>query len=135
MVAMEPMAVPYAAHADRAAAVTGGVTSPESEGAKTANDMASAEASTTEAATHATTMTAATAMAAAASTTAHQHQQTAPCTQNGVTSIDRLREGCRGRKSKRKSARPIRRHRCFPLRSMQAKLSLWLAKRKPTCSR
>jgi hypothetical protein len=28
MVAMEPMAAPYAAHADRAVAVTGGVTSP-----------------------------------------------------------------------------------------------------------
>jgi hypothetical protein len=108
MVAMEPMGTPYAAHAaDHLAPVTD-VTSPESEGAnvtsaETATAMASAEATTTEAAAHATAE-AATAMTAAAPTTAHQHQQTAPCTQIGVTGIDHCREGCRGRKSKRKSA-------------------------------
>ena len=103
MVAMEPMAAPFAAHAGHAATVTD-VTSLESEGANvtsavTATDMASAGATTTEAAAHATAVTAATAM-----TAAHEHQQTAPCTQIGVTGIDRLREGCRGRKSNRKSA-------------------------------
>jgi len=111
MVAMEPMAVPYAAHADHAAPVTD-VTSLESEGANvtsagTATDMASAEATTTEAAAHATTTTAAAPTTTAAPTTAmtasHQHQQTAACIQIGVTGIARLREGCRGRKSNRKS--------------------------------
>jgi len=107
MVAMEPMAVPYAAHADHAAPVTD-VTSLECEGAGTATDMASAEATTTEAAAHATSTTAAapTTTAAApttAMTASHQHQQTAACIQIGVTGIARLREGCRGRKSNRKS--------------------------------
>ena len=107
MAAMEPMAVPYATHAAHAVRVTD-LTSPESEGAnvtsaETATDMASAEATTTEAAT-AMTATATTAMTAAAPTTFRQHQQTAPCIQIGVIGIARLREGCRGRKSKRKSA-------------------------------
>ena len=102
MEAMEPMAVPYAAHADHAAPVTD-VTFPESEGAnvtsaETATDVASAEATATEASAHATAMT------AAALTTAHQQQQSAPRTQIRVVGIDRLREGCRRRKSKRKSA-------------------------------
>src|SRR5262249_23503467 len=39
-----------------------------------------------------------------AMTAAHQHQQTTLCAQIGVTGIDRLCEGCRGRKSKRKCA-------------------------------
>jgi len=111
IVAMEPMAVPYAAHADHAAPVAD-VTSLESGGgnvtsAEAATDMASAEATTTEAAAHATAESAAT-MTTAASTTAmtaaHQYQQTAPRIQIGVTGIARLREGCRGRKSNRKSA-------------------------------
>jgi len=103
MVAMEPMAVPYAADADHAAPVTD-VTSPEPGGANvTSAETAAAEATTTEAAAHATAE-AATAMTAAAMTAAHQHQQTALCIQIGVTGIDRLREGCRGRKSNRKSA-------------------------------
>jgi hypothetical protein len=112
MVAMDPMAVPYAAHADHAAPVTD-VTSLESEGANvtsagTATDMASAEATTTEATTteaaaHATATTAAAPAAATAMTASHQHQQTAACIQIGVTGIARLREGCRGRKSNRKS--------------------------------
>jgi hypothetical protein len=178
MVAMEPMAVPYAAHADHAAPVTD-VTSLESEGANvtsagTATDMASAEATTTEATTteaaaHATATTAAaptTAAPTTAMTASHQHQQTAACIQIGVTGIDRLREGC-GRKSNRKSADDTKSedaafHDCtshghlhdkfiappqaiaghlqlatdpppsgFFLRSMQAKLRLWLAKLKP----
>src|SRR6516225_1468268 len=100
MVTIEPMAAPYAAHASPLTAHPTDVTSPESEGAnvssaETATDMASAEATTAEAAT---TMT------AAAPTTFHRHQQTAPCIQIGVIGIARLREGCRGRKSKRKSA-------------------------------
>src|SRR5262249_36390498 len=106
MVAMEPMAAPYAAHAGHAAPVTD-VTSREAEGANvTSAETATDMATTTEAAAHATAMAsaeAATTMTAAAPTTAHQHQQTAPCTQIGVTGIDRLRERCRGRKSKRKS--------------------------------
>jgi hypothetical protein len=97
-VAMEPMAAPYAAHATHVVtAHPADLTSPESEGAdvtsaETATDMASAEA-----AAHAAAM-------AAASTTADQHQQTAPCIQIGVIGMAHLREGCRGRKSKRKSA-------------------------------
>ena len=170
MVAMDPMAVPYAAHADHPARVTD-VTSPKPGGANvtsadTATDRASAEATTTEAAAH-TTAEAATAMTATAMTAAHEHQQTALCTQIGVIGIDRLREGCRGRKSNRKSADDTKRedaafHDCtshghlhdkfiappqaiaghlqlatdpppsgFFLRSMQAKLRLWLAKLKP----
>ena len=79
---MEPMTVPYAAHADHAAPVTD-VTSAVSVGAnvasaETATDMASAEATTTEAATY-STMTAA--GAATAMTAAHQYQQTALCSQ------------------------------------------------------
>jgi len=105
MVTIEPMAAPYAAHASPLTAHPTDVTSPESEGAnvssaETATDMASAEATTAEAAT----TEAATTMTAAAPTTFHQHQQTAPCIQIGVIGIARLREGCRGRKSKRKSA-------------------------------
>jgi hypothetical protein len=42
-------------------------------------------------------------VASAAPATVHQHQQAAPCIQIGVIGIARLREGCRGRKSKRKS--------------------------------
>jgi len=115
IVAMEPMAVPYAAHADHAAPVAD-VTSLESGGgnvtsAEAATDMASAEATTTEAAAHATAESAAMTAAAAstatsttAMTAAHQYQQTAPRIQIGVTGIARLREGCRGRKSNRKSA-------------------------------
>jgi hypothetical protein len=108
MVTIEPMAAPYAAHAAPVTAHPTDVTTAESEGAnvtsaETATDMASAEATTTEAAT-AMTATATTAMTAAAPTTFHQHQQTAPCIQIGVIGIARLREGCRGRKSKRKSA-------------------------------
>ena len=174
MAMMEPMTVPYAAHADHAAPVTD-VTSAVSEGAnvtsaETATDMASAEATTTEAATHSTHSTMTAAGAATAMTAAHQHQQTALCSQIGVTDIHRPHEGCRGRKSKRKCADDSKRedaafHDCtsrghlhdkfiaspqaiaahlqlatdsppsgFFLRSMQAKLSLWLAKRKPTCS-
>jgi hypothetical protein len=85
-VAMEPMAVSYAAHADHAAPVSD-VTSPESEGA----NVTSAETTTTKAATH-TAAEAATAM-----TTPCQHQQTTLCSQICVAGIDRLREGCRGR--------------------------------------
>ena len=101
MVTIEPMAAPYAAHAASVTAHPTDVTSPESEGAnvtsaETATDMASAESTTTGAA--------ATAMTAAAPTTFRQHQQTAPCIQIGVIGIARLREGCRGRKSKRKRA-------------------------------
>ena len=73
MVAMDPMAVPYAAHADHPARVTD-VTSPKPGGANvtsadTATDRASAEATTTEAAAHATAE-AATAMTATAMTAA-----------------------------------------------------------------
>jgi hypothetical protein len=114
---MDPMAIPYAAHADHPARVTD-VTSPKPGGANVtsadiATDRASAEATTTEAAAHATaeaataeaaTAMTATAMTATAMTAAHQHQQTALCAQIGVIGIDRLCEGCRGRKSKRKSA-------------------------------
>ena len=107
MVAMDPMAVPYAAHADHPARVTD-VTSPKPGGANvtsadTATDRASAEATTTEAAAHATAE-AATALTATPMTAAHQHQQTTLCAQTGVTGIDRLCEGCRGTKSKRKGA-------------------------------
>jgi len=104
MVAMDPMAFPYAADADHAARVTD-VTSPVGANvtsAETATDMASADATSTEAAAHATATTAA--APTTAMTTFHQHQQTAPCIQIGVIGIARLREGCRGRKSKRKSA-------------------------------
>ena len=65
--------------------------------AKAATDMASAEAAATE--------TAMTAPATTASTpAAHQYQLTATCSQIGVVGIARLRERCRGRKCKRKSA-------------------------------
>jgi hypothetical protein len=74
------------------------VTSPESEGA----NVTSAEATTTT--TDTTTTEGATAITAAAMTTFDQHQQTAPCIQIGVIGIARLRERCRGRKSKPKSA-------------------------------
>ena len=93
---MEPMAAVYAAYA--APAYTADVTSAESEAAdvtsaKAAIDMTSAEAVATE-----------TAMTTPATPTAHQYEQTATCSQIGVVGIARLRERCRGRKCKRKSA-------------------------------
>ena len=93
---MEPMAAAYAAYAAPAYAID--VTSAESEAAdvtsaKAATDMASAEAAATE-----------TAMTTPATPTAHQYEQTATCSQIGVVGIARLRERCRGRKCKRKSA-------------------------------
>ena len=90
MVTIEPMAPHDVAHA--APVTAHHVTSPGPEGA----NVTSAEATTTT--------EAATAMTAPAMTTFHQHQRTAPCIQIGVIGIARLREGCRDRKSKGKSA-------------------------------
>jgi hypothetical protein len=118
--AMEPMAAGYAAHAPHAApiAITHAtdVTATETEAAH----VTSAEAATSEA-TAMTTAEAATPMTAAApaTSTAHEHQQTAPCVQVGVIGVARLRKRCRGRKSKRKSADDTKRndavfHDCTP---------------------
>jgi hypothetical protein len=104
MVTIEPMAPHEVAHA--APVTAHHVTSPEPEGANvTSAEATTTEATTTEATTtEAATTEAATAMTAAAMTTFHQHQRTAPCIQIGVIGIARLREGCRDRESKRKSA-------------------------------
>jgi hypothetical protein len=108
MAATEPMAAAYAAHAAHAAPIShaADMTSSETE----ATRVTSAESTMTEAATtEATAMTtpaaeAATPMTTAAPTTSmHQRQQTAPYIRIGINGIDRLRERCRGRKSKRKS--------------------------------
>jgi hypothetical protein len=112
-VAMEPTDTPYAVHAAHAARVTTHATDVTSCKSKGAN-MSSAEAATAmtsaktasakTASAEAASAEAATAMTTTAPATTHQHQKTAPCIQIGVIGKARLREGCRGRMSKRKSA-------------------------------
>jgi hypothetical protein len=109
MAAMEPKAAESEAAdvtsakaaTDMASAEAADVTSAEA-----ATDMASAEGAATE--------TAMTAPATTASTpTAHQYQLTATCRQIGVVGIARLRERCRGRNCKRKSADDTKRKAAF----------------------
>jgi hypothetical protein len=104
-VAMEPTDTPYAAHAAHAARVTTHATDVTSCKSKGAN-MGSTEAATamTSAKSATASAEAATAMTTTAPATTHQHQKAAPCIQIGVIGKARLREGCRGRMSKRKSA-------------------------------
>ena len=109
MAAMEPMAAESEA-ADVTSAKAADVTS-----VKATTDMASAEAATDMASAEAAAAeTAMTAPATTASTpTAHQYQLTATCSQIGVVGIARLRERCRGRKRKRKSADDTKRNTAF----------------------